>query len=204
MNKIYRYIIAAVLVLFLGYKSIYFKKLSEVKQLDKSGFDYDAYADTLYNKGILSEDMGVGLDELMFMIQTKPDSAFSIYGNRLGIGNSAYFMVKGNGRISAVQDGSLKVLTEKGEAVTLDSKYIFGNDLRDASRLVKLTDFKTNAEFNKVSEALNTLVREKVIAPTVQRLREGDKISFMGALKLNRKHLSDIEFMIIPAQITLQ
>ncbi|NBA85215.1 DUF2291 family protein [Emticicia sp. CRIBPO] len=204
MNKIYRYIIAAVLVLFLGYKSIYFKKLSEVKQLDKSGFDYDAYADTLYNKGILSEDMGVGLDELMFMIQTKPDSAFSIYGNRLGIGNSAYFMVKGNGRISAVQDGSLKILTEKGESVTLDSKYIFGNDLRDASRLVKLTDFKTNAEFNKVSEALNTLVREKVIAPTVQRLREGDKISFMGALKLNRKHLSDIEFMIIPAQITLQ
>ncbi len=204
MNKIYRYIIAAVLVLFLGYKSIYFKKLSDVKQLDKSGFDYDAYADTLYNKGILSEDMGVGLDELMFMIQTKPDSAFSIYGNRLGIGNSAYFMVKGNGRISAVQDGSLKILTEKGESVTLDSKYIFGNDLRDASRLVKLTDFKTNAEFNKVSEALNTLVREKVIAPTVHRLREGDKISFMGALKLNRKHLSDIEFMIIPAQITLQ
>lgn len=204
MNKIYRYIIAAVLVLFLGYKSVYFKKLSDMKGLDKSGFDYDAYADSLYNKGILIEDMGVALDELMFMIQTKPDSAFSIYGNRLGIGNSAYFMVKGSGRVSVVQDGSLKILTEKGDEVSLDSKYIFGNDLRDASRLVKLTDFKTNAEFNKVSEALNTLVREKVIAPTVQRLREGDKISFMGALKLNRKHLSDIKFVIIPAQITLQ
>jgi hypothetical protein len=204
MNKIYRYFIAAVLVLFLGYKSIYIKKLSDVKRLDKSGFDYDAYADTLYHKGILKEDMGVVLDELMFMIQTKPDSAFKTFGNRLGIGNSAYFMVKSSGTIAAIHEGSLKILTEEGEVVNLDSKYIFGNDLRDASRLVKLTDFKTNAEFNKVSEALNTLVREKVIAPAVQRLREGDKISFMGALKLNRKHLSDIEFMIIPAQITLQ
>jgi predicted lipoprotein len=44
----------------------------------------------------------------------------------------------------------------------IDTKFIFGNAIRDASGLVKLTDFKTTAEFNKISESLNTIIREKL------------------------------------------
>jgi predicted lipoprotein len=66
---------------------------------------------------------------------------------------------------------------------------------------VKLTDFKTNAEFNKVSEALNALIRTKVIPPVVQQLEVGDEISVSGAVKLSRKESDPSEIVLTPAQI---
>lgn len=193
--------IILVLGLILAYNSVYFKKLSDVKNQKSSFFDFNTYADSLYYNGILNQTKAVALGSLTSEIEKNKENAFKTFGNRLGIGNSAYFMVETKGKITSIEDGVMKVNTSENGIVSVDTKYIFGNAIRDASGLVKLTDFKTNAEFNKVSEALNSIIREKALPPIVQKLKVGDNISVTGALKLSKKE--NLEFKILPVKIDI-
>ncbi len=203
MMKFYKYGLILLVLLFLAYHSVYFEKLSEIRAQTESEFDYQAFADSLYYQGMLKNDLAVGLSALLKGVDTDPDGAFEQYGNRLGIGNSAYFMVRTSGVITGISGDGFQLLTEEARTVNINTKYIFGNALRDASGLVELTDFKTNAEFNRVSEALNALVRTQVMPPLVAQLQAGDSIAVTGAVKLSKKELDDPALVITPAQITI-
>lgn len=204
MKKSYKYGLLFLALVFLGYNSVYFEKLSERIAEEGTAFNYEAFADSLYYQGMLQNVQATPLPELLSAIQNDAESAFEKYGNRLGIGNSAYFMVKTGGIVSGLDDDAFQMTTGATGEVTVNTKYIFGNALRDASGLVKLTDFKTNAEFNKVSEALNALVRTQVIPPLVTDLQAGDSIDVVGAVKLSKKQLDRPALIITPSQITLQ
>jgi predicted lipoprotein len=191
------------IIAILGYNSVYFKKLSDVKKQKKTNFNFNAFADSLYNKGILKSTKAIDLNELQNQIQANPDSAFKAHGNRLGIGNSAFFMVKSVGKVVNITEGKIKISTFQNAIISVDAKYIFGNAIRDASGLVKLTDFKTNADFNKVSEALNTIIREKVLPPITKNIKVGDEISVVGALKLSKKEILSLEVLPVQIQIVI-
>ena len=191
-----------IILLILGYNSVYFRKLSEVRSQKKSSFDFKTFADSLYYQGILKNNNAVGLSQLLASVQSNPDSAFKVYGNRLGIGNSAYFMIKGEGKVIEKQAGGLKVSTNDNTIFFVDTKYIFGNAIRDASGLVKLTDFKTNADFNKVSEALNTIIRERAIPDDLKNVSAGDKIIVSGATKLSKSADKAQMLNILPIKIS--
>ena len=194
-------IIVIVLGLILAYNSIYIKKLSEVRNQKQSSFDFKAFADSLYYKGILTNNRAVEVSRLIASTQSNHDSAFKAYGNRLGIGNSAYFMVKAEGKVLEKTNSGLKVLTANNTTLLVDTKYIFGNAIRDASGLVKLTDFKTNAEFNKLSEALNNIIREKAIPEDLKTINVGDAIMVSGATKLSKGQNQMLELTILPTHI---
>lgn len=203
MKKRYAYILGLLIVLTLGYNSVYFKKLSVVKAATKENFDFKAYADSIYYKGILKSKK-ITLGDLTSLMQSNPETTFEKYGNRLGIGNSAYFMIQSTGKIIAIKDGLYTIADEKNGIVYIDTKYIFGNAIRDASGLVKLTDFKTNAQFNKVSESLNDIIRNDVIPKEISKVKLGDSISFSGAIKLSKKQNLREKITVIPSQIKLQ
>ena len=203
MKKRYTYILGLLIVLTLGYNSVYFKKLSVVKAATKENFDFKAYADSIYYKGILKSKK-ITLGDLTSLMQSNPETTFEKYGNRLGIGNSAYFMIQSTGKIIDIKDGLYTIADEKNGIVYIDTKYIFGNAIRDASGLVKLTDFKTNAQFNKVSESLNDIIRNDVIPKEISKVKVGDSISFSGAIKLSKKQNLQEKISVIPSQIKLQ
>jgi len=203
MKKRYTYILGLLIVLTLGYNSVYFKKLSVVKAATKENFDFKAYADSIYYKGILKSKK-ITLSDLTSLMQSNPETTFEKYGNRLGIGNSAYFMIQSTGKIIDIKDGLYTIADEKNGIVYIDTKYIFGNAIRDASGLVKLTDFKTNAQFNKVSESLNDIIRNDVIPKEISKVKVGDSISFSGAIKLSKKQNLQEKISVIPSQIKLQ
>lgn len=199
--KLFKYILVLAALLFLGYNSVYFEKLSEVRAQEETAFDFQAFAENLYYEGLLKKVQPVDLSELLSAIQTDTEGTFEEFGNRLGIGNSAYFMVRCTGEISKITEGQIELAIDSIQTIRVDTKYIFGNALRDASGLVQLTDFKTNAEFNKVSEALNALIRKKVIPEVVQQLQQGDPVEVAGAVKLSKKDLDQPNVIITPAQI---
>ncbi|MFL9831548.1 DUF2291 domain-containing protein [Flavobacterium sp. ST-87] len=203
MKKRYAYILGLLIVLTLGYNSVYFKKLSVVKAAKKENFDFRAYADSIYYKGILKSEK-ISLTDLSSMMKVNPEPTFEKYGNRLGIGNSAYFMIQSTGKIIDIKDGLYTIADEKNGIIYIDTKYIFGNAIRDASGLVKLTDFKTNSEFNKVSESLNDIIRNEVIPQEISKVKLGDSIRFNGAIKLNKNQNLREKITVIPSQIKLQ
>lgn len=194
--------IIILILLILGYNSVYFRKLSEVRKQKQSSFDFKTFADSLYYQGILKSNHAVELSQLSASLKSNPDSTFKAYGNRLGIGNSAYFMIKGEGKVIEKQESGLKVASDNNTVFFVDTKYIFGNAIRDASGLVKLTDFKTNADFNKLSEALNTTIREKAIPQDLKNINVGDKVIISGATKLSKAQDQSLELSILPIKIS--
>lgn len=192
--------IGLVLLLFLAYNSVYFTNLDKMKSEDADTIDFNAKATQLY-EGIIAENTATDLNTLKEALSTQPDSAFANYGNRLGIGESAYFMVNVAGEVQSINDGEILIQTEAGESITVQTKFIFGNAIRDASGLVALTDYKTNADFNKLSEALNTIIREDELPKTVQNISVGNVIKVEGALKLTKGQPLNTQLEILPVLI---
>ena len=202
MKKSYLYTILAILLGVLLYHSVYFEKLSKRNSQKNAKFDFNTFADSLYYNGILKSTQAIEINQLLALTKVNADSAFKTYGNRLGIGESAYFMVNAIGKIIEKNEGELKVTTQNGTTLIIDTKYIFGNAIRDASVLVKLTDFKTNADFNKVSEALNTVIREKAIPKNLNNIINGNIISVTGAIKLKKGKTNNQILNILPIKIS--
>ena len=55
MKKIYKYGLLVISLAFLGYHSVYFEKLSDVRAQEEVEFDFQAYADSLYYEGMLKK-----------------------------------------------------------------------------------------------------------------------------------------------------
>jgi hypothetical protein len=103
--KIVRYIITIVILAIVGYNSIYFKKLDEVKKsvLPNGGsFDAAAYAGIFFNTSLMPAlDKAVSLNDLLSMLAASKDKTFDTYAHALAIGNIRYFLVSGRVTITA-------------------------------------------------------------------------------------------------------
>ncbi|MDI9861972.1 DUF2291 family protein [Flectobacillus roseus] len=198
MKKI---IISSVLAVVAIYNSIYIESLDDLKQKKESNFDFAKYSQDLYQQ-ILSKSQAVELSQLLSSFAAKDHASVVKYGNRLGIGSSAYYLVKCQAKILEVQGDRLKVLASGNRPLEIDTKFIFGNAIRDASGLVKLTDFKTTAEFNKISESLNTIIREKAIPDEIKTVKVGDTIDLVGAVKLGEKQEDLLNLSVLPIKIS--
>ncbi|WP_338868790.1 DUF2291 domain-containing protein [Spirosoma sp. SC4-14] len=199
------YLIGLALVLIVAYNSVYFRKLDEVRAgAAKTGkFDAASYAKTFWTKKLLpaAQDSATNLSTLLPLLKTDKEKAFTTYSQALGIGNIRYFLVKGEGTITSVGDNTISVSLPTGETVNLATEYIFGNAARDASGLIKITEFDNTADLNSVSEALNDIIRNKVIPPLKSTAKTGQKLTFVGAVELNQAHLHLADIEIIPISV---
>src|SRR4051812_49158064 len=101
MNKKLKYSFWLVVILFIAYNSVYFKKLDSVKASDGDSFNAKAYA-RKYLDTTLPSIIGkaVPIDRLLADLQTSPQKTFDTYSNALDIGSIRFFWVKGKGKIA--------------------------------------------------------------------------------------------------------
>lgn len=208
MKKFLKYFAALVILLFVGYHSVYFKKLNEVQANTPSGkINTTAYTRTFWDKKLLpSLNKAVSLDHLTVMLHTDPENAFKKYSNALGIGELKYFMVKAEGTVKQVGDNDITVslATATGnKMVKIETEYVYGNAVRDASGLINRNEFDNTSDFNEISAGINKIIREEVLPDFKRTVKTGDHITFTGAIEMNKKflNLSDIE--ITPVQLKI-
>jgi hypothetical protein len=206
-KKVIKYSISILLLTFLGYNSIYFKKLDEVRAASSSNtFDAPAYARNFYSKLNPGLDSAVHLNKLIILLQTSPGKAFDDYSHALTIGNIRYFMVQGEALISSIDEDAIMLMPTDSTAKTvikLATEFVYGNAIRDASGLVMLNEFSNTADFNKVSEEINKIVRREVLPAFKEKAKKGSVVKFSGALELNRSHLDLDSIEIIPVQLKI-
>src|SRR5262249_13013389 len=119
-----------------------------------------------------------------------------------GIGNLRYFLIKGKGTITSINEDDIAVsLDSSKQSITVATEYIFGNAVRDATGLININEFNNTMDFNNVSAELNKIIREKVLPPFKQRAKKGDTIEFTGALELNKEHLNLSNIEVMPVRI---
>jgi predicted lipoprotein len=205
MNKIIKYVLVIVVVLFAAYNMVYFKKLNEVKASANKTFDAEGYAKIFVNKKLpVALAKAVDINTLIALLQTDADKAFDNYGHALAIGSTRYFMVKGIGKITAVDYDVVQVQTGTDSSnVNIATEYVFGNALRDASNLVNINDFSNTLDLSNVSAEINKIIRTRMLPPFKAKAKPGDNVAFTGAVELNMAHLNTNEIEVIPATLKI-
>lgn len=203
MSKAMKYTIFALIISVIGYNSVYFKKLSEMKATQKS-FDAAAYAKDLFDHRlppVLAKS--VSLDELLSSLKSSADQSFKKYGHSLTIGSSKFFMVKGDGKIEAIDESSVTIRTPQNNQLKINTEFVFGNDIRDAYGLIKLNDFTNTIDLSNISAEINKIVRTKVIPPFKAAVKKGDHVAFIGAIELNKVHLNLADIELSPVSLAI-
>jgi predicted lipoprotein len=204
--KAYKYLIAVVLLAFMGYNSVYFRKLDAHKATQSANeFSAANYAGEFWNTKLIPNlNKAIELPRLLELLTRDPVKTFDDYSHALGIGNLRYFLVNGKGVVESVQPDDVTVILPSGEQrIVLATEFIFGNAVRDATGLVNINEFSNTMDFNNVSAEINKMIREKVLPPFKQKVKAGHVVEFTGAVELNKEHLNMKNLEVIPIQITI-
>jgi hypothetical protein len=203
--KVLKYIISILIIAVVGYNSVYFKKLDEVKKSAAAKFDATAYAGKFFTDALTPAlDKAVNLDTLLQLLGTSKDKTFDMYSHALAIGNMRYFLVSGSGVITAIRENDVQLqMQTAGNNITIATEFIYGNAARDASGLIDITAFNSTADLNNVSAELNKIARVNVVQPFKASVKKGDKVQFAGAIELNKEHFNATDIEIIPLRLQI-
>ena len=204
MKKAVKYILAIILVLFIASNSIYFKKPSDVKASAAKQFDAAKYArNYLITQLIPAADKAPQADDLLVLLKSSPDTAFKMYSHGLDIGNIRFFIVQGQGTVTAVDENDIYIVTKNKQALKIAIEYVFGNALRDAPGLININDFTNTMDLNNIAAEIDKIVRAEVLPPIKSKIKTGDKLTFAGAFELNQEHINLDKIEVIPVVLKI-
>jgi predicted lipoprotein len=207
MNRYLKYLLLLVVVGLVAYKSVYIKKLSDMKVATDEKFDAVAFSKKLWEAKLPAKlDSAVELTTFIKTTRSNPADAFSKYTNALGIGNYRYALIKAEGIVTNINedDNTLQIkLDDSLMTAKLATEFIYGNAIRDASRLVDVKDFPNTMDLNNISEELNKMVRKTVLPAFKAAVKKGDKVLVTGAIEVHKEHIKWNELEIIPVQLQI-
>jgi predicted lipoprotein len=199
-GKMIKYLVLVIIIGLLAYKSVFFKKLSEVQAKEPAAFNAVPFAQQLWETKLPARlDSALTLDALQAALKTNEAQAFEKYFSAMSIGNIRYTLVKITGKVLSVNEDDVTVLVGD-KTVKIETEYVYGNAIRDASRLVNIKDFVNTTDLNNISEELNKKVRTTVLPAFKGTVKKADSISCTGAIELNQAHYTLDELEIIPVQ----
>ena len=204
MKKGIKYAIGVAIVGMTMYNSIYFRPLDEKLAEEKAiEFDAKSFVDGMWQQELLmAYDSATDLTILLDRLKRDPELTFEQEAQALGIGNIGYFKVQGEGSVLNVHENN--VLLQVGKLIVeIETEFIFGNAVRDASGLIQINDYDETSEFNLISESINDKIRKEVVPDFRSRVQKGNIVRFKGALELNRAHLKLDQPEVIPVSIQL-
>jgi predicted lipoprotein len=114
-------------------------------------------------------------------LRRDPVEAARLHARAIGLG-TAYYFVRGAGRVAAVERNRVVLELEGGDGATvaLETGPVFGNTVRDGPALLNVNDFSSLADFNALSAELNRLVEERVLPDLRRQAAVGTRIEFAG------------------------
>ena len=206
-KKPLKIILSIVVVALLGYNSVYIKKLSEVNNTTTNKFDAAAFSRQLWKEKLpAKQDSAVELTMLIKLVKANPGNAFQQYSNAIDIGNYRYSLVKTGGVVDAVNEDEvlISIPTDDGSTnATIETEFIYGNTLRDASGLINVKDFTNTSDLNDIGQQLNDIIKEEVIPPFKKAVKKGDKVALTAAIKINQEHINFNNLELIPTRIQI-
>ena len=204
LQKIIKYFL---IILFFGlliYNGIYFKKISEM-QVSKIAtvFDAKAYAKTyLLEKIPAAKKEAVAVADLLSAMKDSK-KAFKDFSHFQNEGDMKYFFVKGEGKVTAIDEEFVTLKITSEAEIKLAIQYIFGNTSRDCSGLISIDDFSNTMDLNNVSEEINKLIKSEIVAPFKTKVQKGDSISFLGGIELSQSNPKTDKMEIVPLQLEI-
>ena len=207
MKKPVKYTLIVLVIGLLGYNSIYIKKLSDVTKEAPKKFDAITFSKNLWEKQMPAKiDSAVDLTVLIKAINNDEDAALKKYTNSLDIGNYRYAMIKTQATVSAVNEDEVLIQIPFADSIMNDvlaTEFVYGNAIRDASRLVDIKDFPVTSDLNSISEELDRIVRTTVLPSFKKTVKKGDKVNIVAAIQLNKEHIKWNGLELLPVRLQI-
>ena len=116
---------------------------------------------------------------LLADLRRDPAAAARTHGRQVGLGQAAYYFVRGTGRVTAVERSRLLVEID-GATIALRTGPVFGNAVRDGTGLLEVNQAPGLAEFNALSAEINRLIEEHVQPALRAGVAVGASVTFAG------------------------
>ena len=191
----------------LVYNSVYFKKLDAKKEVTAMNLNPTEFAQKFW-KGKFTPclDSAVEIGDFMSMLKENPKMVFEKYARTQGIGNSSFFLVKGEGVIKSANDDEVLVAVKHGAEEILakiNTGIYFGNAVRDVTGMINMGDFSNTMDYNNVSSELNKIVHAQVVMPFKTKAVKGATVRFVGCAEINREHINTNDLQLLPVKINI-
>jgi predicted lipoprotein len=208
LKKVIKYLVAIAVVVVIVDNSFYIRKLNEVKAASVSKkFNAEKYSDTFWKQKLIPGlDKAIEINELTNLLKNNSENTFNTYAHALGIGNLQYFLVKGEGKITSVDENDVSELIKTVSSknmIKIATEYVYGNAVCDASGLINMNEFDHTMDFNNVSAGINKIIRTEVLPAFKAKVKKGDVVQFVGAIELNKKHLNLDDIEVTPIDLKI-
>ena len=171
------------------------------------------YVDSIWSAKLIPAVLNGAVDArvLLDALATSPTEAAQRYGHREANG-PVYFLVKGRGTVIAVDTRSrmglalVDVAPYDGRAdISIQiGPVLRGTALRDATGMVRFTDFVNQLQFADVANELNSRVLKTVLAPLDATKLKGRVVSFAGALAAPAGKAEPPLLELLPIRLTVE
>lgn len=207
MNKYIKYGLLIAVIALLGYKSVYFEKLSTRKTNTVAAFDAVGFSKKLWEDKMLEKmDSAVQLTVLMDAITKDGEAAINKHTNALAIGNYRYALVKLEATVMEVKEDEVLLIVKHNDSlltVNLATEFVYGNAIRDAAALVQVKDFPNTNNLSSISEELNKIIRSSVLPAFKTAVKKGDTINVVAAVEINKEHLHWQGIELLPVRLQI-
>ena len=209
MNKKWiKYLVWIVIASLLAYNSVYIKKTDTNTNAAATNVDPAQFAQQFWaNTFTPYLDSAVEINSFVQQLKTDTKKTIAAYSKTQGIGSTAYFLIKGEGVVTAVNDDNVMVAVKLGDNTTpvkLNTGIYFGNAVRDVTGKISMGDFGNTMDYNTVSATLNKMVQTKVVAPFKAKVVKGNTIQFVGCVEMNTEQINTDNIQLLPVKIILQ
>jgi len=137
-------------------------------------------------------------------INSNPKSVREQFGRTVGMGDSYYLFLRGDGRVVSADEDSIGLSLEpEGDdgQIVIELGFVFGNAVRDATGLIKASTYPNAQEFNDISAALNTMVETNVL-PHLQKIAKvGSRVHFVGCVEVGDEELDLKPLKLVPVEV---
>ena len=203
-----KYILIALILIIAAYNSVYFEPLDETKsQANPDTFDPVLYAADFWNNRLMNSlSDAVDAATLLDLFETDMQQAVSTYGNTLGIASIHAYLIKGQGRILSKNDDGVVLSVrapDRNPDILLQTDYIYGNAIRDASGLIGVSQFSNTMDFNNISVEINKIVKEEVVPAIREMAHVGRRVHFVGASEVSEDSPDLYPLSVIPIRVEI-
>lgn len=192
----------------LVYNSVYFKKLDARNEVTATNLNPAEFAQKFWKEKFSHYmDSAVEIGDFINMLKENPKMVFEKYAKTQGIGNSSFFLVKGEGVIkSANEDEVLVALKHGSEEIQakINTGIYFGNAVRDVTGMINMGNFSNTMDYNNVSSELNKIVRTQVVMPFKTKAEKGKTVQFVGCAEINKEQVKIDNIELLPVKISLK
>jgi predicted lipoprotein len=201
-------LLVAACVVFWMFPLFHVVRLDETQATAReTAFHAADFVTKFWNDQLLpSLDAAPDAESVLAALDKDPSSALKSFGRKMGVGRTTLLVIQGTGMVVSNDKKGVAVSLRRSGTnpdVVLHTGMLFGNVARDATGLLKSSDFENSQQFNEISTELNRYIETHVIPILKERATAGRQVRFVGCAEVPDNIKQARPLLIIPLVVSI-